>query len=461
MATIDKDHLSYQQQLAARIRWFALLIFIPICLLTIFHDLIVAKYLMAGIFVGSLAGFMLSFQAHRLLRGTLSSQLLLASLYVLYLANLFVDFGLSPELYFWILLLPILNVFLNRFVIQMGWLALLLIPLLLPFPNRSVPLEEVSFSGIALAIVAITLLLILVKEFFIKAELNLSEVNRELQYQQKIVDSSIPMLKISPDGTVNYASLAIAKLLGKGVNAIIGKNFTELNLISLSTDPKIWTQDRKNWDGILYIELGPKSYWLDAVIKPEFNAFGEKIGFLMIAENITREQSLQNQANHDQLTGALNRRVFDEFIFQAIQEFQRHKDPVCLVICDLDHFKSVNDTFGHLVGDEVLKSFYNVVKDTIRQTDLLARWGGEEFAILLPMTAQKEAVSVIEKLREKVETSHWPKQIKLTSSFGVCQLQQGWEQKAWFEKTDICLYQAKENGRNCVVSCQTEEAEKA
>ncbi|MBO1926739.1 diguanylate cyclase [Thiomicrorhabdus sp. 6S2-11] len=455
MPTIDKDYLSYQQQLAARIRWFALLIFIPITLLIIFHDLIVEKYLMAGVFVVSLLGFLFSFQAHRMRRGNVSSQLVLLSLYLLYLANLFVDFGISPELYYWILVLPILNIFLNRFALQMGWLALFLIPLLVPFPNRNFPIEEVSYDGIALALVAITLLLILVKEFFIKAELNLSEVNRELQYQQKIVDSSIPMLKISLDGTINYASLAIAQLLGKGVNAIIGSNFTDLHLISLSTDPRIWINERKAWDGILYIEMGAKSYWLDAVIKPEFNAFGDKTGFLMIAENITREQSLQNQANHDQLTGALNRRVFDEFIYQAIHEFQRHKDPVCLVVCDLDHFKSINDTFGHLVGDEVLKHFYNLVKDTIRQTDLLARWGGEEFAILLPMTEQNEAVMAIEKVRAKVEASTWPKQIKLTSSFGVCQLQEGWDQSKWFEQADSCLYQAKEYGRNRVVECQT------
>ncbi|BBP46252.1 hypothetical protein THMIRHAS_16250 [Thiosulfatimonas sediminis] len=451
MSAIDKDYLSYQQQLAARIRWFALLLFIPITLLTIFHGLIVEKYLMTGVFALSLVGFLLSFQAHQAHRGVLATQLFMASLYLIFLANVFINLGATSEVYYWILVLPIVNVFLNRFWLQIGWLALFLIPLLLPFPDKYLPLDSASYSGAAFALLAMTVLLLVVKEFFIKSELNLSEVNRELEYQQKIVDSSIPMLKITPDGKIIYASLAIAHLLGKGVNAIIGKNFAELGLISLSTDPKIWQQDRSNWEGILYIEMGAKSYWLDAVIKPEYNLFGEKSGFLLIAENITREQSLQNQANHDQLTGALNRRVFDEFIYQAVHEFQRHRDPICLVICDLDHFKSVNDTHGHLVGDDVLKAFYQVAKDGLRQTDLLARWGGEEFAILMPMTTQNEALAVVEKLRIKVESTHWPKQIQLTCSFGLCQLHERWEPKTWFEKTDICLYQAKENGRNQVV----------
>ncbi|MBO1924160.1 diguanylate cyclase [Thiomicrorhabdus sp. 6S3-12] len=400
----------------------------------------------------SLFGFLASYHFHQKHSDGLSSLILLSSLYILYLLSLFAVSEGQQQIYYWVLVLPILNIFINRFTHQLVWLVILLIPLLLPgwFAEASF---EGSYTNIAVALIVISIMLYFVKEFFLRSEQNIHHLNRELEYQQKIVDSSVPMLKMDLNGQITYASLAISRILGRSVSNIVGKNYTDLKLISLSNDPQVWLSERKFWGGILYSEVGPKSYWLDAMIRPEYDAFSNKTGYLLIAENITRQQSLEKQANHDQLTGALNRRVFDEFIFQTIEEFNRHKDPVCLVLCDIDHFKEVNDTFGHLTGDDILKEFYKLMEENLRQTDSLARWGGEEFAILLPMTDVNQALIVIEKLRQKVEENVWPKNITLTSSFGICQLQQGWSSKEWFEQTDSALYQAKDEGRNRVIVC--------
>jgi diguanylate cyclase (GGDEF)-like protein len=155
-------------------------------------------------------------------------------------------------------------------------------------------------------------------------------------------------------------------------------------------------------------------------------------------------------ANNDQLTGALNRRVFDQFIQKAVFEFQRYREPFSLIICDIDHFKKINDNFGHNFGDEIIKQLHQELTKILRSSDSIARWGGEEFAILLPKTGLDVAVNVAEKVREYISNAEFVGQYPLTISIGVSELRIEDKAEDWFDRADKALYHAKESGRNRV-----------
>jgi diguanylate cyclase (GGDEF)-like protein len=169
--------------------------------------------------------------------------------------------------------------------------------------------------------------------------------------------------------------------------------------------------------------------------------------------NSRRVAEAQNSAFTDPLTGVSNRRYFDQTFEYHWQSIGRH-EPYCLVLLDIDHFKSINDTYGHSVGDEVLRIVAARLRDGLRKDDLLARYGGEEFAILLPRTNFESARHVAERLRitlarTSIDTSSGP--IKVTASFGLATYQDWMSQPDLIREADYALYEAKSRGRNCVV----------
>ena len=133
-----------------------------------------------------------------------------------------------------------------------------------------------------------------------------------------------------------------------------------------------------------------------------------------------------------------------------IQRAKRYKRPLSLIIFDIDHFKKINDTYGHKVGDEVLKALSKLIKKNIRKIDFAARWGGEEFVILAPETNVEGAKKLAEKLRQAVETYKFPTVGKVTISLGVAQLEPDEKPEDFIVRADMALYKAKEGGRNRV-----------
>jgi diguanylate cyclase (GGDEF)-like protein len=166
----------------------------------------------------------------------------------------------------------------------------------------------------------------------------------------------------------------------------------------------------------------------------------------------------------DSLTGIANRRIFLESLGSAISFAQRHQTPLSIIMADLDDFKSVNDTFGHNAGDQVLQAFANLLKENSRQEDLAARFGGEEFIMLLPATGAEEAAVLGERLRR-----HWKEMtppsfdFQVTASFGVAAYQPGETVDSFIERADQALYDAKMMGKNQVVVGEdtTEQDEEA
>jgi diguanylate cyclase (GGDEF)-like protein len=154
------------------------------------------------------------------------------------------------------------------------------------------------------------------------------------------------------------------------------------------------------------------------------------------------------QARKDTLTGLANRYVFDERIGSIVEQAKRHGHPLTLAALDLDHFKAVNDTMGHLVGDHVLKQVAEVLKNQIRLTDLLVRMGGDEFLLVLPDTSLQDARFLAERLCQAVEELNIVTEAgRLAVSIGLTEWSTGMDINQWLERTDDILYQAKANGR--------------
>jgi diguanylate cyclase len=159
----------------------------------------------------------------------------------------------------------------------------------------------------------------------------------------------------------------------------------------------------------------------------------------------------------DSLTEVGNRRCFDLALAREVAHAQAQKSAMCLVIGDIDHFKRVNDAYGHLVGDEVLKKFARLLLDNVKGRDTVARYGGEEFAIILPETNIDSATSLADRIRlefesKKLALKGGQKLGTLTASFGVAEINDGDDPELLFQRADAKLYEAKCAGRNRVAT---------
>jgi len=181
--------------------------------------------------------------------------------------------------------------------------------------------------------------------------------------------------------------------------------------------------------------------------KEEINALQEKL------------VTIGRESLTDPLTSLANRKLFTEELDRAIRESKEDTNrPLSLLMCDIDHFKRFNDTYGHVVGDQMLRLFASVMKSEVRMQDTPARYGGEEFAVVLPDTAIQQAETVAEKLRRAiierkiVKRSTGESLGKLTVSIGVAQFRPGDNAQTLIERADKCLYAAKNAGRNRVIA---------
>jgi diguanylate cyclase (GGDEF)-like protein len=153
----------------------------------------------------------------------------------------------------------------------------------------------------------------------------------------------------------------------------------------------------------------------------------------------------------DPLTGADNRRHLDQRLSAEIAFAGRHKRPLSIVLLDIDHFKAVNDRFGHEAGDHVLTELVTLLRERSRKADLLFRMGGEEFLLLLNDTGPEAAANVAEALREGIARAHLPVATQITVSIGVSGLELSDTVDSWVKRADVALYAAKDAGRNRVV----------
>jgi two-component system, cell cycle response regulator len=159
----------------------------------------------------------------------------------------------------------------------------------------------------------------------------------------------------------------------------------------------------------------------------------------------------KREATIDGLTKVYNRNYFEMYLAQEVSRTKRYKRELSLIITDIDYFKRINDTYGHLTGDTVLQEFAQIMMQQCRRSDLIARFGGEEFIILLPETPLKGGIIVAERMCQRIAAHTFQEVEHITASFGVASLITDGDGREMLRRADSALYQAKNNGRNQVV----------
>lgn len=195
-------------------------------------------------------------------------------------------------------------------------------------------------------------------------------------------------------------------------------------------------------------------------LSSQLNALVEQVKN-MERESKEAEEKIEEQrqrALRDVLTQLPNREAYNIHLAQEFERWQRYKRPLSLVVCDIDHFKSINDTYGHQAGDKVLRIIARSIASRLRKTDFIARIGGEEFVVLMPETNADQAYGVIDKIREAIAKCPFhfkEKPVSITLSFGVTEFEGEDKPDAVFARSDKALYQAKQQGRNRVILAES------
>lgn len=179
---------------------------------------------------------------------------------------------------------------------------------------------------------------------------------------------------------------------------------------------------------------------------------------LIVLLSVRRYQKrIEKSAATDSLTKLLNRQAFDFVFQQALLDSERSRQPLSVALMDIDYFKKINDKHGHLIGDHVLKEIAAIARRSLRESDVICRWGGEEFLLLLKNCSLEKATSIAENLRSTIAANDFSRttdlakgRLSLTVSMGVAECKSQESEDSVFERADVALYQAKENGRNSV-----------
>jgi len=277
---------------------------------------------------------------------------------------------------------------------------------------------------------------------------------------------------LEPDGRISYLSPSVQLLRGFSPEEAIGQSLEQIYppesrcrfqayLEKLHQSLQMNLALPSFRDELQYYCRGGLTVWAEVIVLPTFDEQKRFRNLLGVSRDISERrryeqqlkaanQQLQELAATDDLTGISNRREMEVMIRQAMDHSDRHGEVLSLILCDIDHFKAINDHFGHPVGDQVLIEFCRRIQSQLRRSDRFSRWGGEEFLILLDHTDAGGARDVAEKLRRLVAATPFPKIGTVTASFGVAQ-RDGRESAAdWFARVDNRMYAAKQAGRNCV-----------
>ncbi len=278
---------------------------------------------------------------------------------------------------------------------------------------------------------------------------------RELDRYLQILDTHVMISSTDPQGVITEASDAFCKISGYAKEELISQTHHLLRHpdVALSFYEAMWKTLRTgaSWHGeIKNRRKDGSTYWVDTIITPRYDDADRLIGYMAIRNDITDKKRIEELSVTDQLTGLYNRLKLDELFALYLSLAKRHRSAFSIALLDIDKFKSVNDTYGHQVGDIVLQELSAVLKRRIRKEDALGRWGGEEFLVLLPQCDLAAAYALAEKLRALIESHAFSRVGSKTISFGVATFHVGDDEKSMVARADEALYRAKAHGRNRV-----------
>lgn len=277
----------------------------------------------------------------------------------------------------------------------------------------------------------------------------------ELEKYLQIIDAHVIISSTDLHGMITEVSEAFCKISGYTKEELIGRSHNIVRHPDMPTTlyKEMWDTLKKgiSWCGEIKNRRKDGSlYWIETIIEPRYNEEYELVGYTAIRHDITDKKRVEELSITDRLTGLYNRLKLDELFAQYLSIAKRHQALFSIILLDIDKFKSVNDTYGHQVGDSLLQEIAKLLKTNVRFEDAVGRWGGEEFLILLPNSNSEDARLLAEKLRGVIEAENFAYVGSRTASFGVATYHQNDDEKSMTARADEALYLAKESGRNRV-----------
>ena len=280
--------------------------------------------------------------------------------------------------------------------------------------------------------------------------------NDELKRFAEIIDKHVITATTKTNSIITSVSSAFVSISGYKKEELIGE---KMNIIRHPDTQKnvfveLWNtvSNGEIWHG----ELKNRSkdggaYWVEEDIVPIKDKNDTIVSYMAISNDITAQKELEKISITDKLTGMYNRRKFDECLNEEVDRARRYAQNLSLIIIDIDHFKSVNDTYGHQTGDDVLATTAHIITEHIRKIDIAGRYGGEEFVVICPNTDLEQAALVAEKLRAMVAKHTFNVVGQKTISLGVAEFSVEDNPEDLIKKADSALYKAKNEGRNRVI----------
>lgn len=263
------------------------------------------------------------------------------------------------------------------------------------------------------------------------------------------------MVVYGTDGIISAASSAYVEASGYTKEELIGQKISILRYHDLPGEffSELWETIRsgKIWEG----EVKKKKkdggfYYLEQKIIPIVDACNEITSYLAICNDVTQKKEAEYLSTVDKLTDTYNRRTLDHYMHCEFEKAKRYAHSLTFILLDVDYFKSINDTYGHLIGDTILQTISEILKQILRKSDIFGRYGGDEFLIICSQADENAAVTLAYKIKQQIENYLFPHTTSVTLSLGIAEYRDEETPEALFHRADQALYLAKNDGRNCI-----------
>ena len=312
--------------------------------------------------------------------------------------------------------------------------------------------EKVDYS----LLIQISIVFIIIILIVLYKNRQVKNINQKVIEQQEMVDKHVMILATDLLGKITYVNYAFCQKIGYVKDELIGKNHKILKHPDMKPEVfrSLWNNitNGKIWHGeIQNLTKDKESIYCQVVIEPVIEN-GRKVGYRSISDDITDKKRIEELSITDKLTNLFNRVKLDEVLDLELQRSKRYNHTFGVILIDIDYFKSVNDNYGHQVGDQVLQEIAKILKEHTRNLDIVGRWGGEEFLIICPETDYDGIIKLSETLRNLIEIHDFSIVKKKTASFGVSIYNNDENVETIIKRADDALYKAKENGRNRIES---------